>query len=66
MHHQLLDSRSHDEITALFTATFTVSEGKDEGRLIGDLASVWLRVLMMVRLSVLAATKMIYWWRVCF
>jgi len=39
MHHQLLDSRSHDEITALFTTTFTVSEGKDEGRLIGDLAS---------------------------
>lgn len=39
MKHKLLDNNSRDEITDLFAAVFTASEGEQEGRLIGDLAA---------------------------
>ena len=39
MDHRLLDSTQHVAIARLFTTVFTSSEGADEGRLIGDLAS---------------------------
>ena len=39
MNHNVLDKNSHQEITNLFTAVFTSSEGEKEGRLIGNLAS---------------------------
>jgi len=39
MNHKILDKKSHQEITNLFTSAFTISEGKKEGRLVGKLAS---------------------------
>ena len=39
MNHKVLDQNSHEEITRLFTSVFTASEGNEEGRLIGNLAS---------------------------
>ena len=39
MTHKVRDQHSHEEITRLFTSVFTASEGNEEGRLIGNLAS---------------------------
>lgn len=39
MNHKVLDQNSHEEIARLFTSVFTASEGNEEGRLIGNLAS---------------------------
>jgi len=39
MNHKILDKKSHQEITKLFTSAFTTSEGDKEGRLVGKLAS---------------------------
>ena len=39
MNHRILDKNSQEEVTRLFTAVFTTSEGEKEGRLIGKLAS---------------------------
>ena len=39
MNHKILDKSSHDEVAGLFTSVFSSSEGQDEGRLIGSLAS---------------------------
>lgn len=39
MNHKILDNNSQNEVTSLFTSVFTLSEGEEEGRLIGNLAS---------------------------
>ena len=39
MIHKILDKKSQEEVTSLFTSVFTASEGEKEGRLIGNLAS---------------------------
>ena len=39
MNHKVLDKKSREEITRLFTSVFTASEGQAEGKLIGNLAS---------------------------
>ena len=39
MHHKILDHTSRQEVADLFTAVFTSSEGEQEGKLIGELAS---------------------------
>ena len=39
MNHKILDKNSQDEVTTLFMSVFTLSEGEEEGRLIGSLAS---------------------------
>ncbi len=39
MNHKILDKNKQNEVTSLFTSVFTLSEGEDEGRLIGNLAS---------------------------
>jgi len=39
MKHCIIDQNSHNEITSLFTSVFSESEGVDEGKLIGSLAS---------------------------
>jgi len=38
MNHKILDKKSRQEITDLFTSSFTASEGDKEGRLVGKLA----------------------------
>lgn len=39
MNHKILDNTSQQEVADLFTAVFTSSEGEQEGKLIGELAS---------------------------
>jgi len=39
MSHKNLSQKKQEEITRLFTSVFTASEGEEEGRLIGNLAS---------------------------
>jgi predicted N-acetyltransferase YhbS len=39
MNHKTLNKNSQGEVTNLFTYVFTLSEGENEGRLIGNLAS---------------------------
>jgi putative acetyltransferase len=39
MNVRILDSNSKEEVASLFTSAFSSSEGEDEGRLIGSLAS---------------------------
>jgi predicted N-acetyltransferase YhbS len=39
MHHKILDNTSQQEVADLFKAVFTSSEGEQEGKLIGELAS---------------------------
>ena len=39
MKHKILDKRSLEDVTTLFTSVFTASEGEKEGKLIGTLAS---------------------------
>lgn len=39
MNHKVLDKSSQNEVTKLFTAVFTSSEGEKEGKLIGNLVS---------------------------
>jgi predicted N-acetyltransferase YhbS len=39
MNHKTLNKNSQDEITNLFTSVFTLSEGENEGMLIGNLVS---------------------------
>ena len=40
MNHKILDNTSQQEVADLFKAVFTASEGEQEGKLIGELASV--------------------------
>lgn len=39
MNHKLLDKKYRQEITNIFTSVFTVTEGEEEGKLIGGLAA---------------------------
>ena len=39
MHLRILDNNSKEEVASLFTSVFSSSEGEQEGRLIGNLAS---------------------------
>ena len=39
MNHKILNKSRQGELTKLFTSVFTLSEGENEGRLIGNLAS---------------------------
>ncbi len=39
MHHKILDNTSQQEVADLFMVVFTSSEGEQEGKLIGELAS---------------------------
>lgn len=39
MNHKILDDTNKEEVSRLFTSVFSSSEGEDEGRLIGNLAS---------------------------
>ena len=39
MNHRAISRASQDEVTRLFTSVFTASEGEEEGRVVGGLAS---------------------------